>query len=77
MSRTDHPTRAVGHLEAFYPSSLAVILGVVLPASAVAACDLSDRSGGWAYAPRTFLIDPVLGRLSLPASLTVEGKPWR
>jgi hypothetical protein len=61
---------------AFYPSSLAVsFAGTALPESAVAASDLSDVAGGWAYgAADQVLIDPLLGRLSLPPALTVAGK---
>jgi hypothetical protein len=64
-------------LETYYPSSLSVTVdGTPLPASAVAASDLSDVAGGWAYtAPDKVLIDPVLGRLSLPAALSVNGQP--
>ncbi len=63
-------------ISAFYPGSIAVHFGnVTLPVSAVAACDLSDVASGWAYAPATqVLIDPELGRLSLPATLTVDGQ---
>ena len=62
-------------VNAFYPSSIAVKLGnTALPASAVSACDLSDFGAGWAYSPTTTaLIDPVLGRLSLPPTITVDG----
>jgi hypothetical protein len=63
-------------LEAYYPGSIAVSCGgVALPVTTVAASDLSDLSGGaWAYADSdTVLIDPVLGRLVLPASLVVDG----
>jgi hypothetical protein len=63
-------------LEAYYPGSIAVSCGgVALPVTAVAASDLSDLPGGaWAYADSdTVLIDPVLGRLVLPASLVVDG----
>jgi len=62
---------------AYYPSSIAVRFGATtLPASAVAACDLSDFGPGWAYpATNTVLIDPVLGRLSLPPALVVDGQP--
>jgi len=62
-------------LGAFYPASLAVRFGgVALPASAVAASDLSDAGGGWAYsAADRVLVDPALGRLSLPPSLVVDG----
>ncbi len=64
-------------IAAWYPASLAVHFGsVTLPASAVAACDLSDVTGGWAYAATTtVLIDPVLGRLALPPALQVDGVP--
>src|SRR5262249_27662437 len=65
-------------LEAYYPASIAVSCGgVALPVTTVAASDLSDLSGGaWAYADSdTVLIDPVLGRLVLPAALVVEGHP--
>jgi hypothetical protein len=64
-------------VNAFYPSSMSIRLGnTTLPASAVSACDLSDFGAGWAYAPTTTaLIDPVLGRLSLPATITVDGQP--
>ena len=64
-------------VNAFYPSSMAVKFGnVTLPASAVSACDLSDFGAGWAYSPTTTaLIDPVLGRLSLPPTITVDGNP--
>ena len=63
-------------LEAYYPASVAVSCGgVALPVTTVAASDLSDLPGGaWAYADSdTVLIDPVLGRLVLPASLVVDG----
>jgi len=63
-------------LEAYYPASVAVSCGGVgLPVTTVAASDLSDLPGGaWAYADSdTVLIDPVLGRLVLPASLVVDG----
>ena len=64
-------------VNAFYPTSMSIRLGnTTLPASAVSACDLSDFGAGWAYAPTTTaLIDPVLGRLSLPATITVDGQP--
>jgi len=64
-------------VNAFYPSSIAVKLGnTTLPASAVSASDLSDFGAGWAYSPTTTaLIDPVLGRLSLPPTITVDGNP--
>ena len=60
----------------FYPASLAIRFGnVTLPASVVAASDLSDAGTGWAYEPDDrVLVDPELGRLSLPASLTVNGR---
>jgi len=64
------------HLEAYYPASIAVTCGgVVIPVSAVAACDLSDLSGGaWAYATSdAILVDPELGRLVLPPSFTLDG----
>jgi hypothetical protein len=38
----------------------------------VIVCDLSDFGGGWAHlptAPKTYAIDPVLGRLALPPGL--------
>ncbi|MGZ8438910.1 MAG: hypothetical protein ACXWXR_10290 [Candidatus Limnocylindrales bacterium] len=61
----------------FYPESLVVsFAGTPLPATAVAACDLSDSGSGWAYpAVDRVLIDPVLGRLALPLSLMVDGQP--
>ena len=61
----------------FYPASLSVSVGgTALPASAVAASDLSDRGSDWAYpAVDRVLIDPVLGRVALPPSLTVDGAP--
>ncbi len=65
------------HPEAYYPASIAVACGgVAIPVSAVAASDLSDLSGGaWAYADgEAILIDPELGRLALPASLTLDGR---
>ncbi len=64
-------------VDTFYPSSLAILVGnTALPASAVAASDLSDAGAGWAYSSsEKVLIDPLLGRLSLPSSLTVDGKP--
>ena len=64
-------------VERFYPASIAVKFGsTTLPPSAVAACDLSDFGADWAYAAAdTVLIDPVLGRLSLPPTLTVDGRP--
>ena len=50
--------------------------GSPLPPTAVAASDLSDAGSGWAYpAVDRVLIDPVLGRLALPPSLTVDGQP--
>ncbi len=63
------------NVNAFYPSSIELAFGNTrLPASAVTASDLSDFGSGWAYTPTdTVLIDPVLGRLSLPATLTVGG----
>jgi hypothetical protein len=63
-------------LATYYPSSIAVHVGAVtVPVTAVAACDLSDFGTGWAYAATTaILIDPVLGRLSLPPTLTVNGQ---
>jgi hypothetical protein len=63
-------------LSAFYPSSLAIVLDhVELPASAVRACDLSDAGAAWAYdSPDTVLIDPTLGRLVVPPTLTVNGR---
>ena len=43
---------------------------------AAATCPMS--TGGWAYAAGdTVLIDPVLGRLALPATLTVDGPAGR
>src|SRR5262249_18851322 len=63
-------------LEAYYPASIALSCGgVALPVTTVAASDLSDLPGGaWAYADSdAVLIDPVLGRLVLPASLLVDG----
>lgn len=60
---------------AFIGDSIAIRFGnTTLPASAVSASDLSDVGAGWAYTPTTtVLIDPVLGRLSLPATLRVDG----
>ena len=60
---------------AFYPSSVSVSLGGVdVPVASIAAADLSDVTGGWACAAvDTVLIDPKLGRLALPATLTVDG----
>ena len=62
--------------EAFYPSSVEVVLDdTKLPGSAIRACDLSDVGGAWAYdSPDTVLIDPVLGRLVVPPALTVNGR---
>jgi hypothetical protein len=62
-------------LALFYDRSIQVSLdGTTLPASAVAASDLSDVPGGWAYpAVDRVLIDPQLGRIALPPSLTVDG----
>jgi hypothetical protein len=65
------------HLEAYYPTSITVTCGgTSIPVSAVATSDLSDLSGGaWAYADSdAILIDPELGRLVLPASLTLDGR---
>lgn len=64
-------------LALFYPESVSVSFGgTTLPASAVAASDLSDAAGDWAYpAVDRVLIDPVLGRLSLPPTLSVNGQP--
>jgi hypothetical protein len=64
------------NIATYYPSSIAVRFGnTTLPASAVTASDLSDFGTGWAYSPtNTVLVDPVLGRLSLPATLTVNGQ---
>jgi len=61
---------------AFYPVSISVsIAGTALPIGSVSACDLSDVGSGWGYpATDKVLIDPVLGRLSLPDSLTVDGQ---
>ncbi len=61
----------------FYPDSIVVsFAGSPLPPTAVAASDLSDAGSGWAYpAVDRVLIDPVLGRLALPPSLTVDGQP--
>jgi hypothetical protein len=58
-----------------YPDSLAVSVGgLILPVDLVAASDLSDAGGGWAYAAADrVLVDPVLGRLALPPTLTVDG----
>ena len=43
-----------------------------LPADQVCACDLSDTAGTWAHLPDTLVaIDPVLGRVALPASPAV------
>jgi hypothetical protein len=63
-------------LAVYYPVSVAVhVDGITLPASVVAASDLSDHAGGWAYSSTTsVLIDPELGRLSLPPSLTIDGR---
>jgi hypothetical protein len=63
-------------LETFYPSSITVsVSGRALPAAVVSACDLSDSGTGWAYtASDKALIDPVLGRLSLPPTLVVKGQ---
>ena len=63
-------------VETFYPSSITVsVSGKSLPASVVSACDLSDSGTGWAYAASDkALIDPVLGRLSLPPTLVVNGQ---
>ena len=64
-------------LEAYYPGSIAITCGgTSIPVSAVAASDLSDLSGGaWAYADSdAILIDPELGRLVLPATLTLDGR---
>lgn len=62
-------------LELFYDRSVEVSVGgTILPSDAVAASDLSDVAGGWAYpAVDRVLIDPLLGRLALPPSLTVNG----
>lgn len=62
---------------AFYPDSVTVSFGgSALPLGAVSACDLSDAGTGWGYpATDRVLIDPVLGRLSLPDSLVVDGQP--
>jgi hypothetical protein len=63
------------HLATFYPRSVEVTVdGTRLPPDAVASSDLSDVTGGWAYpAVDRVLVDPALGRLSLPPSLTVDG----
>ncbi|MEP6779519.1 MAG: hypothetical protein ABJC26_06485 [Gemmatimonadaceae bacterium] len=63
------------NIGAFIGDSIAIRFGnTTLPASAVSASDLSDFGSGWAYTPTTtVLIDPVLGRLSLPATLSVDG----
>ena len=62
-------------VDAFYPSSIALRFGnTPVPASAVAASDLSDLGAGWAYTTNDeILIDPVLGRLALPPALTIDG----
>jgi hypothetical protein len=62
-------------LALFYPQSIEVSVdGTPLPPDAVAASDLSDVTGGWAYpAVDRVLVDPLLGRLALPPSLTVNG----
>jgi hypothetical protein len=62
-------------LDSLYPRSIEVTVdGTTLPSSAVAASDLSDVAGGWAYpAVDQVLVDPVLGRLALPDNLTVAG----
>ncbi len=61
---------------AFYPASLSVsFAGRALPVDSISACDLSDVGSGWGYAATDkVLIDPVLGRLSLPNSLLVDGQ---
>ncbi len=63
--------------QAFYPVSVSVsFAGTALPIGSVSACDLSDVGTGWGYpATDKILIDPVLGRLSLPNSLIVDGQP--
>jgi hypothetical protein len=60
----------------FYPESLVIsFAGQALPTTAVAASDLSDVGTGWAYpATDRVLVDPVLGRLALPPTLTVDGQ---
>jgi hypothetical protein len=62
--------------DAFYPASVSVrVDGHTVPPNVVSACDLSDTASGWAYdSGDTVLIDPALGRLRLPASLTVDGR---
>jgi hypothetical protein len=64
------------NLADFYPESVVVSFeGRPLPAASVAASDLSDAGAAWAYpATDRVLIDPVLGRLALPPTLTVEGQ---
>lgn len=60
---------------AFYPASIALRFGnTPVPVDNVAASDLSDLGAAWAYTTNDkILIDPVLGRLALPPSLTING----
>jgi hypothetical protein len=63
------------NIDVFYPSSIAIRFGnMPIPVTNVAASDLSDFGTGWAYTSNDkILIDPVLGRLALPPSLTIDG----
>jgi hypothetical protein len=62
----------------YYGSSLAVTVNdVPIDASEVDVCNLSDTSPTtWAHTPRaTYAVDPVLGRLALPASVPASPSP--
>jgi hypothetical protein len=58
-----------GNIDNTEPSILLHVDGVEIPRDQVQACDLSDDGPDWAHQPAAgiYAIDPVLGRIALPA----------
>ncbi|HFE32033.1 MAG TPA: hypothetical protein ENJ17_01850 [Gammaproteobacteria bacterium] len=58
-----------GDIDNAEPSLVLYVDGVEIPRDQVQSCNLSDDGSGWAHSPPTgqYAIDPVLGRVALPA----------
>ncbi|HEX2076964.1 MAG TPA: hypothetical protein VHG08_04620, partial [Longimicrobium sp.] len=76
LTRRALAARLADALDPVYGPSGALALfvdGVLVNRADVRVCNLSDDGGGWAHAPPPdyYAVDPVLGRVALPATLAV------
>lgn len=60
---------SAGEIDNNEPSIVLYVDGVEIARNQIHACDLSDNGADWAHQPAagTYAIDPVLGRIALPA----------